>query len=76
MAQKQLNGRLVNKHDVEANWAKATAFTPMKGELIIYDIDTTYNYERIKVGDGVTKVNDLPFANDSITNAEIDTICQ
>lgn len=36
----------------------------MKGELIVYDIDDTHPYERIKIGDGVQNVNDLPFYGD------------
>lgn len=56
-----LRTRLVNKHDIEANWLKATNFTPLQGELIVYDVDENYNYERIKMGDGITNVNELPF---------------
>lgn len=33
----------------------------MPGELIIYDPDNTHASPRFKVGDGTTKVNDLPF---------------
>ena len=63
MAEKNFNNvRIVNKHDTEANWLKATGFTPKQGELIVYDIDDNYDYERIKIGDGVQNVNDLPFA--------------
>lgn len=58
-----LRTRLVNKHDIEANWLKATNFTPLQGELIVYDADENYNYERIKMGDGVTNVNELPFVS-------------
>lgn len=61
MAEKRINGRIVNKHDVESNWALATGFTPMAGEIIIYDIDSNYSYERMKIGDGATNVNALPF---------------
>lgn len=62
MAEKNLNNiRIVNKHDTESNWLKATGFTPKQGELIVYDVDGTYNYERCKIGDGVQNVNDLPF---------------
>lgn len=61
MSEKILNSRMVQKHDIEANWLKATNFTPLQGELIVYDIDENYNYERIKMGDGVTNVNELPF---------------
>ena len=61
MSEKILNSRMVQKHDIEANWLKATNFTPLQGELIVYDVDENYNYERIKMGDGVTNVNELPF---------------
>lgn len=61
MAEKILNSRIINKHDTEANWLKATGFTPKQGELIIYDVDVNYPYERIKIGDGVQNVNDLSF---------------
>ena len=61
MAEKRINGRIVLKHDVESNWKLATGFTPMAGEIIIYDVDANYNYERIKIGDGVQNVNALPF---------------
>lgn len=61
MAEKILNSRIINKHDTEENWLKATGFTPKQGELIVYDIDNTHSYERIKIGDGVQNVNDLPF---------------
>lgn len=61
MAEKRIIGRAVQKHDIEANWLKATNFIPMQGEMIIYDIDANHSYERIKIGDGVQNVNTLPF---------------
>lgn len=61
-----LRTRLVNKHDIEANWLKATNFTPLQGELIVYDVDENYNYERIKMGDGITNVNELPFISPQV----------
>lgn len=67
MAEKNLNNiRIVNKHDTEENWLKATGFTPKQGELIVYDIDENYNYERIKIGDGIQNVNDLHFVDDAL----------
>ena len=45
--EKQLKTRLVQKHDIEANWIKATSFIPKDGEIIIYDEDTNYRYKRI-----------------------------
>lgn len=63
MAEKNLKARIVHKHDIEANWLLATGFTPKQGEIIVYDIDDNYSYERIKIGDGVQNVNNLPFAD-------------
>ena len=64
MAQKNINARLQNKHDVEANWVNAIDFIPLQGEIIVYDVDENYNYERIKIGDGTTKINDLSFVTE------------
>ena len=36
----------------------------MDGEIIIYDVDANYSYKRIKIGDGKTNVNQLPFLKD------------
>lgn len=63
MAEKNIKSRIVHKHDIESNWNKATNFIPKQGEIIIYDIDSNHTYERIKIGDGTTKVNNLPFAD-------------
>lgn len=56
---KTFQGRIVQKHDTEANWKKATNFVPLKGEIIIYD-----DLRKIKIGDGSTKVNELDFISD------------
>lgn len=69
MAEKILSSRIVHKHDVAANWSKAANFTPRAGELIVYDIDADYTYERIKIGDGTRNVNDLPFVDDAVRAA-------
>lgn len=61
MAEKTLNTRIVQKHDMQANWDKATNFIPKAGEIIIYDADDNYSYARMKIGDGVTTVGNLPF---------------
>ena len=61
MAEKTFNGRIINKNDTEENWLKATNFIPKKGELIVYNPDSTYIYTRLKVGDGSTAVNALGF---------------
>lgn len=66
MIEKNINSRIQNKHDLEANWIKAVNFIPKQGEIIIYDKDSTYSYERFKIGDGVTTVTNLPFTLDLI----------
>ena len=68
MTEKIINGRIVQKHDLAENWSKATAFVPKKGEIIVYDKDSNYSYERIKIGDGSTLVNALPFVDDALRN--------
>jgi hypothetical protein len=59
--QKEIASRLILKHDIESNWNRATTFIPKQGEIIVYDIDDNYSYERFKVGDGKTTAIALPF---------------
>ena len=73
MSDKRFKTRIVQKHAIESDWAKAVNFTPLKGETIVYDIDDNYNYERMKIGDGERNVNDLPFVTD-VCNAIIDVV--
>lgn len=63
MAEKNLTTRIKHKIDTSANWAKAVNFIPLKGEIIIYS-----DLRKIKVGDGVTKVNSLQFLAESTVN--------
>lgn len=58
-----IKARMQQKHDVETNWKKATAFSPLAGELIVYDADSAHTSARFKIGDGKTNVNDLPFVD-------------
>ena len=64
--EKNMNTRIQHKHDIEANWLKATNFTPLAGEIIVYDSDENYDHPRIKTGDGKTNINDLPFIADYV----------
>ena len=61
---KKFNARVQHKIDTQENWEKATNFIPLKGELIIYDIDANNTSRRIKIGDGITPVNDLEFVSE------------
>lgn len=61
----ELKSRLKQKHDTEANWNKATNFVPLVGEIIVYDTDSIHRFTRMKVGDGSTKVTELPFLSNN-----------
>ena len=50
------------KSDTENNWNKAKNFIPKKNEIIVY---TNLEPNGIKIGDGKTKANDLPFVNNA-----------
>lgn len=71
MAEKNIKTRIIHKHDTEENWNKATNFIPKQGEIIVYDIDSSHSYERIKVGDGMTNVISLPYVSETVVDAEL-----
>ena len=60
--EKTYMARTQMKSDSAVNWQKATNFSPLKGEMIIYNGDPP----RLKVGDGTTNVNNLPFTTAAI----------
>ena len=66
-----LKTRIQNRHDTEANWTTASnatkPFIPLKGEVIVYDPDTTHTTPRVKIGDGVTKVGNLAFVGGDLS---------
>jgi hypothetical protein len=81
-----IKSRLINKHDIEANWLKADTFIPKKGELIIYDSEVDsegnilelpakrnwpYLYERVKIGNGRDFLKDLKFYSTEEGSGEI-----
>ena len=66
MANKLLKTRMQQKIDTSQNWAKATNFVPLKGEICIYS-----DLHRMKVGDGTSKIGDLDFENP--VDAELST---
>lgn len=57
----EIKTRIKNKHATEVEWNSYVDFIPLEGEFIIYDIDNTHDYTRIKIGDGKTTVVNLPF---------------
>ena len=82
MATKKVNTRVMNKCDLDENWRLATNFTPKKGELIIYqncaEPASSTNYvtgnTKFKIGDGTTKVGDLPFQAGDANSYEVITL--
>ena len=76
MSGKTFKARTIHKHDIEDNWSRAT-FVPEAGEIIIYDTDASYGYERFKIGDGWQDINSLPFADGALRDyidTEIETL--
>lgn len=61
--------RQIQKNDTSANWEKATNFTPKLGELILYT-----DLNKIKIGNGTTNVNDLPFVTNNYVSKSGDTM--
>ena len=71
MANNEYFSRIIHKHDLEANWIKAATnsnFIPKQGEIIVYDRDDNHDYERIKIGDGITNVTNLPFIDKTLAD--------
>lgn len=63
--EKEMKERIQIKHDTAQNWAKAVNFTPLAGELIVYDgvLENGVYIEKpkLKIGDGIHKLSELPF---------------
>ena len=60
----QLNARIKHKRDTASNWTTKNP-TPLDGEVII--VETIDGNTRVKVGDGSTAYNNLPFMNEDLT---------
>ena len=56
------------KRDTTENWDKAKNFIPKKNEIIVYTDAGT------KIGDGKTKVNDLPFIDQNFYSVDGTTL--
>ena len=72
---KQINTRIAQKHDLEANWVLHNpTFVPFRGEVVIFDAETEndplppgrttrYTFPRIKIGNNVDSIMNLPFSS-------------
>lgn len=69
-----VNTRIQNKRDTTLHWNQAKGFIPLAGEIIIYTDYKTIQKEidgemqnifvpGVKIGDGQTYVQDLPFVD-------------
>lgn len=58
--------KIIIKQDSTENWNKAKNFIPKKGEILMYD------GIKLKIGDGKTKVSDLPFSTEQYNYAYVD----
>jgi hypothetical protein len=63
-----MKARISQLSKTESEWALLQDFVPLQGELIIFSPDRQYRYSRLKVGDGTSKLNDLPFFIDYSIN--------
>ncbi len=59
------------KKDTSENWNKAKNFIPKDKEIILY---TDFEPNGVKIGDGKTKVGNLPFVNNTEYFIEEDTL--
>lgn len=74
MSKKTFNTRIQSLHDNEVNW-QGKDFTPLEGEIIVYNSDETHVSPRLKIGDGVSLIDSLPFAidyNETIIGLSVD----
>ena len=68
MSKNTVHARIQLKNDTEINWNKSVNFIPLLGEVIIYSADDTHPFSRLKVGDGITNVINLPFIDANTIN--------
>lgn len=64
-----LKTRIKHKNNTPDFWSQETDFNPLQGELIIYN----EKVPKIKIGDGVTNVEQLPFITDNYITVELDS---
>lgn len=60
---KKVKTRIIHKHATAAVWKSVAGkdFKPLQAELIVYDPDQEHAHSRLKIGDGKSTVQQLPF---------------
>lgn len=71
MSNKYDNVRIQHKREISADWAAASGFVPLDGELIIYKADDENPVPRLKIGNGVDNVNNLEFFTGDYSNLPV-----
>ena len=56
------------KVDTEENWNKAINYIPDSFTILVYEFEN--DFPKIKIGDGIHKVNELPFLKRSEVNED------
>lgn len=56
-----IKSNAIVKVDTAENWAKALNYVPDSFTILVYTYDN--DSPKVKIGDGIHKVNDLPFLN-------------
>lgn len=63
MEEKHLKVKVIHKCETAADWERSS-YVPAEGEIVTYKIDEQHDHERLKLGDGIHAVKDLPFVAD------------
>lgn len=58
-----IKSNAIIKVDSEENWKKAVNYIPDKFTIVIYEYEDSF--PKVKIGDGIHKVNELPFMKNS-----------
>lgn len=74
MAEKTIKTRITLKHDTAANWGLVPNFVPKMAEPIIYENTSSNESPKMKIGNGIDKIADLPFIVEALSNSDIDSI--
>lgn len=61
-----LDVRMIQKADTQEGWDANPLFVPFAAEFIVYKPDDTYPHSRLKLGDGVTPISQLPFIDTTL----------
>lgn len=70
-----MKARIGQLHKTETEWNKLPDFIPLGGEIIVFDPDRQHNYSRIKIGDGVTKLQKLSFLVNPAIDEFLESCC-